>query len=228
MAGCPSTRPSARRCRAPVRARPCRSALPPASARWSSSPWLRGPQSPRPGPSSLLRPMAQIAPLPALRYDQDVAGPLQELWSPPYDVIDAEGRAALAARSPYNAVHVDLPEGDDPYAAAAETLRRWEREGAVVREEPAIWALEQDSRAPDGRGLVRRGFLARVRVEEYGTGRNRPLERPHPGPKEDRIRLQRATRANLSPIFSLFSDPGGRAAAALAPHTEGAPWGEVT
>jgi uncharacterized protein (DUF1015 family) len=172
--------------------------------------------------------MAEIAPLPALRYDLDVAGPLQDLWSPPYDVIDAEGRAALAARSPYNAVHVDLPEGEDPYAAAAETLRRWEEEGAVVRDEPTIWALEQDYRAPDGRDLVRRGFLARVRVEDYGAGRIRPHERTHPGPKEDRLRLTRATRANLSPIFSLFSDPGGRAAAALAPHTAGAPWGEVT
>jgi uncharacterized protein (DUF1015 family) len=172
--------------------------------------------------------MADIAPLPALRYDQAVAGQLQDLWSPPYDVIDTAGRAELAARSPHNAVHIDLPEGDDPYAAAAETLRGWEAEGAVVRDEPAIWALEQGYRAPDGRDLVRRGFLCRVRVEDYGPGRIRPHERTHPGPKEDRLRLTRATHANLSPIFSLFSDPGGRAGAALAPHTGGAPWGEVT
>jgi uncharacterized protein (DUF1015 family) len=42
---------------------------------------------------------------------------------------------------------------------------------------------------------------------------------------EDRLRLTRATRANLSPIFALFSDPEQRAWKALAPATAGAPWG---
>jgi uncharacterized protein (DUF1015 family) len=55
----------------------------------------------------------------------------------------------------------------------------------------------------------------------------RPHERTHPGPKEDRLRLTRATRANISPIFSLYSDPSGAAWDALAPATEQAPWGEV-
>jgi uncharacterized protein (DUF1015 family) len=55
----------------------------------------------------------------------------------------------------------------------------------------------------------------------------RPHERTHPGPKEDRLRLTRATRANLSPVFSLYSDPSHAAWGALAPGTGGAPWGEV-
>ena len=77
-------------------------------------------------------------------------------------------------------------------------------------EQPALWVLEQDYTGPDGTARHRRGFLARVRVEEYGPGRIRPHERTHPGPREDRLRLTRATRANLSPIFSLFDDPIGR------------------
>jgi uncharacterized protein (DUF1015 family) len=173
--------------------------------------------------------MAEIAPLHALAYDQAVAGPLQQLWSPPYDVIDAEYRADLAGRSPYNAVHVDLPEGDDPYGTAAAELERWLDAGAVARDaEPALWALEQAYRAPDGRDLVRRGVLCRVRIEDYGAGRVRPHERTHPGPKEDRLRLTRATRANLSPVFSLFSDASGRAAAALGGAMQVAPHAEVT
>ena len=72
-----------------------------------------------------------------------------------------------------------------------------------------MWPLEQRLRGPDGHPRTRRGFFARVRVEEYGPGSIRPHERTHPGPREDRLRLTRATRANLSPIFSLFSDPGG-------------------
>ena len=172
--------------------------------------------------------MAQIEPLRALRYEQSVAGPLQDLVSPPYDVIDAGQRAALAARSPYNAVRIDLPEGPEPYAAAAEELERWIADGAVVvDEEPAVWALAQDYTGPDGRSLTRKGFLARVRIEEYGAGRIRPHERTHPGPKEDRLRLTRATHANLSPIFALFSDPDGAAWAALERQTAAGPWGET-
>jgi uncharacterized protein (DUF1015 family) len=172
--------------------------------------------------------MAQIEPLQALRYEPSVAGPLQDLVAPPYDVIDAEQRAELAARSPYNVVRIDLPQGDDPYAAAAEELDRWRAAGAIVRDEAAaIWALAQDYTSPDGRSLTRRGFLARVRIEDYGPGRIRPHERTHPGPKEDRLRLTRATHANLSPIFALFSDPAGAARAALDPHTADEPWGET-
>jgi uncharacterized protein (DUF1015 family) len=173
--------------------------------------------------------MAEISPLQALHFDPGTAGPLQQLWAPPYDVIDAAYRAELAARSPHNAVRIDLPEGEDPYAEAAAKLARWREEGAVVRdEEPAIWALEQSYRGPDGRDLVRRGFFCRVKVEEYGAGRIRPHERTHPGPKEDRLRLTRATKANLSPIFSLFSDAQGAVAVALGRGTTGSPWGEVT
>src|SRR5581483_1191992 len=146
--------------------------------------------------------MAQIEPLEALRYEPSVAGPLQDLVAPPYDVIDPEQRAELAARSPYNVVRIDLPQGPDAYQDAAAELRRWRDEGAVARDdEPAVWALAQDYTGPDGRSFTRRGFLARVRIEDYGPGRIRPHERTHPGPKEDRLRLTRATRANLSPIF---------------------------
>jgi uncharacterized protein (DUF1015 family) len=173
--------------------------------------------------------MADVQPLRALHYDQAVAGPLQDLVAPPYDVIDPPAREALQARSPHNVVAIDLPQGDDPYSTAAATLRHWIEEGVVVRDpEPAFWGLVQDYTAPDGRRLTRRGFLARVRVEDYGPGRIRPHERTHPGPKEDRLRLTRATQANLSPIFSLYSDPSGAAWKALEPHMTGAPWGEAT
>jgi uncharacterized protein (DUF1015 family) len=67
-----------------------------------------------------------------------------------------------------------------------------------------------------------------VRLEPYGPGRVRPHERTHPGPKEDRLRLTRATRANVSPIFSLYSDPAGAAWEALAPFAARPPWGEVS
>jgi uncharacterized protein (DUF1015 family) len=173
--------------------------------------------------------MADVQPLRALHYDPAVVGPLADVVAPPYDVIDAGQRAELIARSPFNVVAIDLPEGDpDPYAAAREQFESWQLQGALVRDEqPAIWAHTQDYTGPDGRTLSRRGFFCRVRLEEYGPGRVRPHERTHPGPKEDRLRLTRATRANISPIFSLYSDPDQAAWAALAPATEAEPWAEI-
>src|SRR5690606_22181503 len=113
---------------------------------------------------------------------------------------------------------IDLPQGADPYTEAAATFARWLDEGVLVRDdEPALWVLTQDYTGPDGRSRTRSGFFAAVRVEDYGPGRIRPHERTHPGPKEDRLRLTRATKANLSPIFSLYSDPDGAAWAALDP-----------
>src|SRR3954451_20033490 len=176
--------------------------------------------------------MARVEPLAALHYDPAVAGPLQDLAAPPYDVIDPEQRGGLQSRSPYNVVALDLPEdpaGGDRYAHAAELLQAWRAEGAVVRDdEPAIWAIVQDYTGPDGRRLTRNGFFARVRVEDYGPGAIRPHERTHPGPKADRLSLTQATKANLSPIFSLYSDPELRAWGALEPATHGEPFGEVT
>jgi uncharacterized protein (DUF1015 family) len=174
--------------------------------------------------------MADVQPLRALHYEPSVAGPLSDLVAPPYDVIDAGQRAELVARSPFNVVNIDLPQGQpNPYAVAGELFDSWQLQGALVRDrEPAIWAHTQDYTGPDGRTLTRRGFFCRVRIEPYGPGRVRPHERTHPGPKEDRLRLTRATRANISPIFSLYSDPSHAGWEALAPATQSAPWGEVT
>jgi uncharacterized protein (DUF1015 family) len=182
--------------------------------------------------------MAEIQPLRALHYDQKLVGPLADVTSPPYDVIDAEQREALLRRSPFNVVAVDLPKpagatsdasGADPYAAAGELFEAWQMQGIVVRDpQPAIWAHTQTYTGPDGQTRTRQGCFCRVRIEGYGPGRVRPHERTHPGPKEDRLRLMRSTRANLSPIFSLFSDPAGAAWQALVPSTEEQPWGEVS
>src|ERR1700736_12055 len=193
-----------------------------------------GSKPPRPPQSAALlasaTAMAEVQPLRALHYDPAVVGPLADVVAPPYDVIDAQQRAALIARSPFNVVAIDLPEGNpDPYAAAREQFESWQLQGALVRDEqPAIWAHTQDYTGPDGRTLTRRGFFCRVRIEDYGPGRVRPHDRTHPGPKEDRLRLTRATRANTSPIFSLYSDPTEAAWRALAPATERPPWGEVS
>jgi uncharacterized protein (DUF1015 family) len=173
--------------------------------------------------------MADVEPLRALHYNLDRTRGLQDVVAPPYDVIDEHQRGDLEASSPYNVVRIDLPVGIDPYANAERLLEAWREEGVIVRDEqPALWPLVQDYIGPDGQARRRTGFLARVRVDDYGPGRIRPHERTHPGPKEDRLRLTRATKANLSPIFSLFADPDGAVTGALANATAGDPWGQAT
>jgi uncharacterized protein (DUF1015 family) len=172
--------------------------------------------------------VAEVGPIHALHYDLRKVGSLADVVAPPYDVIDDAQRAELAGRSPYNVVELDLPQdpgGGDPYAHAAKLLEQWTADGALVRDDdPQIWALEQDYAAPDGSRLTRRGFLARVRLAQYGEG-IRAHERTQPGPKEDRLRLTRATRHNLSPIFALHPGDAWRH---LEPAVAGKPWGEVT
>jgi uncharacterized protein (DUF1015 family) len=153
--------------------------------------------------------MAVVKPFRALRYDETAAGPLEDLVAPPYDVISEELRAELQARSPYNVVHLTLPDSEEE---AARDLEEWRSSGVLVEEPPAVWALEQDYVGPDGVARKRFGLVASLKVEPYATGTVLPHERTHAGPKEERRRLLRATRVQLEPIFLLYdgSAPVGR------------------
>src|SRR5438093_162540 len=109
--------------------------------------------------------MADVQPLRALHYDPAVAGSLNDLVAPPYDVIDAGRRAELAGRSPRNVVAIDLPEGDgDPYEHAARVLAQWREEGAVVRDDQAALA-DAELLIADGH---HRYETARAYAEEIG------------------------------------------------------------
>jgi len=174
--------------------------------------------------------MAEVLPFNALHYDLSPVGSLGAVTAPPYDVIGPGDRAELLAASPFNVVALDLPEPAGPdgdrYLNAAETLEEWILNGILVQDrEPSVWALTQEFDRPDGGRQTRNTILARVRVEDYGPGRIRPHERTQPGPKQDRLDLTRATRHNLSPIFSLTARD---AWPAVEPATGAAPWGEFT
>jgi uncharacterized protein (DUF1015 family) len=146
--------------------------------------------------------MAVVKPFRAYRYDEHVAGPLDTLVAPPYDVIDDEQREQLLARSPFNVVHLTLPEDEDE---AARLWNEWLSDGVVVPEEgPSFWALEQDYVGPDGVPRTRRGLVASLKPEPYERRVILPHERTHAGPKEGRLRLLRATGVYFEPIFLLY------------------------
>src|ERR671935_807559 len=145
--------------------------------------------------------MAQVRPFRALRYSAS-AGPLERLVAPPYDVISPEERERYLARDPHNVVHLTLPDSEEQ---AAQDLRAWEDEGVLIRdEEPSVWALSQTYVGPDGVQRTRNGIVVALRLEPYENRVVLPHERTHAGPKEGRLRLLRATRTQLEPIFLLW------------------------
>ncbi|MCL2641295.1 MAG: DUF1015 domain-containing protein, partial [Phycisphaerales bacterium] len=159
--------------------------------------------------------MAVIAPLRAVRY---VGVNQTSVAAPPYDVLTGEDKARMLAKDSRNVVAIDLPHippkeagTDAVYAAAGETLRQWIEAGILKRDEhEAIYAYQQ-TYTVSGATYKRRGFFCRVRLEEFagngGGGTVHPHEQTFSGPKEDRLKLMRATHANLSPVFGLYDDP---------------------
>jgi uncharacterized protein (DUF1015 family) len=155
--------------------------------------------------------MARVRAFSAVRYDQAKAGPIEELVAPPYDVLGPEERARYLAENPHNVVHLTLPEDEE---RAAGFWRDWLAEGVLVRDdEPALWWLEQDYVGPDGVARTRGGLVCALHVEPYSARVVLPHELTHAGPKEGRMRLLRALRAHVEPLFFLYEGtlqgPGG-------------------
>ena len=150
--------------------------------------------------------MADVKPFRAERYDEEKAGPLERLVAPPYDVISPAEREDYLARSPYNVVHLTLPDDEQQ---AARDLAAWRGQGVLSRdEEPGAWVLSQDYTGPDGVERTRSGLVASLRAQPYEDGVVLPHERTHSGPKEGRLRLLKATQTQLEPIFLLYEgDP---------------------
>lgn len=145
--------------------------------------------------------------------------------APPYDVISPEQRIIYARRSSHNIVHLTLPEGNgDRYAAAARTLAQWRAEGALVRDaQPSVYVLQQRFRVPGGDIHTRTGLIAAVAVEPYATGRVKPHERTHKGPKADRLALHRQTQSMFEALLMMARDTSGGLLAGFEGVTASAP-----
>jgi uncharacterized protein (DUF1015 family) len=166
--------------------------------------------------------MADIRAFRAYRYDLGRVGALGDVIAPPYDVIDPALQQKLYDRSPYNVIRLILnkeqpgdTEADNRYTRSAGTLRDWLRDDVLVQDSArSLYAYHQDFEV-EGRRFTRKGFLARVRLEPFGSGRIYPHEETLAGPKADRLKLFHATSMNLSPVFGLYPDPQGAVMAEL-------------
>jgi uncharacterized protein (DUF1015 family) len=172
--------------------------------------------------------VTDVRPFRALRYDPDRVA-LDRVIAPPYDVVNAAERAFYWERDPHGAIRLELTRDPDAesatdYREVAETIAAWRREGVLrLDERPALYALRQRFAGPQGEPRVREGFFAALRLEPYERRVVRPHERTLAGPKADRLKLLRATRANLSPIFLLYEDPERALSGLLAERLDAGP-----
>ncbi len=178
--------------------------------------------------------MPEVRPFVGLLYDPAVAGSLDNLTAPPYDLISSEEQSRLSRASPYNVVRLDLGQdeagdsaSEDKYTRAASYLSSWRADGVLrATPEPCVYPYELRFQL-EGRDRRIRGVIVEVSLDS-SKGTIIPHERTMPGPVRDRLRLLRNVQANLSPIYTVFADTAPMLSDALDDAMAERPRGAVT
>ncbi len=177
--------------------------------------------------------MPEFRPFHGIHYHPPVAGEIERLVAPPYDVIDPALHGTLLEKNPRNCVRLDL--GEEPgkpgdYEEGKRLFDRWLEEGALVRDQRPCFYLIEDTFTLAGEDHPHRrwGVIGRVRLEPLEAGRIHPHERTHAGPKEDRLRHLRAYGGNLSQVFGLFDGASAPVRKALDPVFTSPPFASFT
>ncbi len=155
--------------------------------------------------------MAEIEPLRGIRYSKEAVRDFAKVIAPPYDVISPQHREELFAKSPFNAVRIELPggEGRQRYQNANEIYSKWLRDKVLIRDdEPSIYPYYQSFEF-EGQRYTRKGFIANLKVEDFDKRIVLPHEQTFRKHKEDRLALTVACNSNLSQIFCVYPDASG-------------------
>ena len=159
--------------------------------------------------------MAILAPFRGILYNQEKMEDISLVVTPPYDVISKEEQGKYYQRHPNNIIRLDLGKdlpGDndttDKYTRSADYLKIWQEDDILVRDDlPSIYYYQQEFTLKREQRKTRKGFIVLVKLEDFSSGVVLPHEKTMTGPKADRLKLMESCNANLSPIFSLYSDP---------------------
>lgn len=163
--------------------------------------------------------MPEVQPIPAVTFSIQAGNDLSDRIAPPYDVLDHGSKGRLVAGSANNISVIDLPHlpaktvgPDEAYVGAGEAYRDWLGKGILERRELPAFFVYRQTYTVNGDTFKRRGLIGNVKVQPFGSspdgkGGIHPHEQTFSAAKEDRLKLMRATQAQLSPIFGLYSDP---------------------
>ncbi|MBW2466870.1 MAG: DUF1015 domain-containing protein [Deltaproteobacteria bacterium] len=179
--------------------------------------------------------MAVIAPFRALRFNLLKLDRLEDVVTPPYDIIDEKNQAAFQARNPYNMINLDISKSpgkgdnsEERYNSARDYFNKWQEEEVLIRDdEPAFYLYLIDYKLPSGRRFVRKGFIGLVKLSDFSEGIVKPHEQTFDTVTADRLRLLDTCQAQFSQIFSLYDDPEMQIMAALESGSSEEPLYEV-
>ena len=153
--------------------------------------------------------MAEIKPLRAWRYNDDLSRDIENLTSPLFDVVSERQRKKLYA-NPYNSIHLSVPDnGDDGAKKAAELLKGWKKQGILKQDPlPGIYVYYQYfTLAGSDKEFCRKGFISFIRIYEWDDDVILRHENTIPKSVNNRIELVRETLLNVSPTHGLYTDP---------------------
>jgi uncharacterized protein (DUF1015 family) len=153
---------------------------------------------------------------------------VEEVACVPYDVVDREESAALAAGKPHSLLHVDraeidLPTETDPYADAVyakakENFLALQKNGALVREsEPCVYLYQQRMG-----NHVQVGVATVCHIDDYENDTIKKHEKTRRDKEDDRTRLIGTISADTGPVFLTYRD-AERIDALVAKGQQGAP-----
>lgn len=155
--------------------------------------------------------MAEIVPFKGIIYNLKKIEDISLVTAPPYDIISEKNKSKYYERHPFNILRLELGDRDsnkDHYYSSYELLEKWLNNGILIREsEPAFYFYQIEFSLNGEELRKRKGFIGLYKLEEFGKGMIFPHEKIHKVQKEDRLNLLKICQANLSQIFSLYSDP---------------------
>lgn len=169
--------------------------------------------------------MPEIIPFKGILYNKNEIKMFAKVVTPPYDIISSEQQKRYYRQSQYSIIRLILGKtnlGDNKknnkYTRAAVFLDNWLKKGVLKRDrKPSIYLYSQQYHH-GAEEKIRWGFIALMKIENFDKSSIFPHEEIMLGPKQDRLNLLKGVKANLSPIFSLFSDPRGRITALIKKH----------
>jgi uncharacterized protein (DUF1015 family) len=157
--------------------------------------------------------MAQVYPFRGVRYDPEKVGKIQDVVTPPYDVISKEAQESYYNLSPYNIIRLELGKSystdtdrENQYTRAAKQYRKWLQDGTLlVEDKPSLYFYEQVFTAYN-QEHTRRGIICALKLEPYENNVVVPHEETLPKAKADRLKLMHHCFANFSSIFGIYND----------------------
>lgn len=154
--------------------------------------------------------MAEIKPLRAWRYNDDLVKQIDELTSPLFDVVSQKQREKLY-QNEYNSIHLSVPRGENPFENAREKLHVWKGQGIIKQDPlPGIYVYYQHfSLAGSTKNYCRKGFICNIRAYDWDDEDSMILRHENTMPKSvnDRVEVLEKTQLNVSPTHGLYTDP---------------------